>query len=225
MSTKSEALLEQFCSTNHLPLFRCVNPHHGETKRTADYVVVLKGHAIVVEVKQLESNPEEKQFLADSMRGDTAHFLTTIPGSRVRDMIESARVQLKNTSIGILPTLLVLFDNSSIPLNHLAPYEILTGMYGVEQVVIGVPRQPSSPPFVLGEKHGPNQGVTRTQNTTISCVSVLWQDNQADLKLEVYHNDFATNEIDPDWFRIDPCRHWKRRDSERDSSFRGWVQI
>ena len=225
---KSEDLFEQFCTSRNLPLFRCVNPSVPTTEKrskSADYILLAQGNPIVVEVKELNPNPQEKAFVQRlSDQGEQAGF-TSEPGKRLRKTIDDAMPQLRETSLGLIPTLLVVFDNSGLPLTRLEPYEILTGMYGLEQVVFQVPKDPHEKPGVINHKFGPNQKVSPAHNTTLSAVAVLYQLRDSNQALELYHNDYAVHGIDPQWLRVNNCRQWNRESSNRGDSFREWMKL
>lgn len=226
--TKSEALLEQFCTSHNIPIFKCVNPftHTSQEKRkTADYVLLAQGHPIVTEVKQLNQSPEDKTFLRDYASNESSKFMVTEPGRRVRKAIDDAMPQLRETSCGVRPTLLVLYDNTAAHLQRLQPYEVLTGMYGLEQVVIGVPKERGHKAVQLGHKFGPKQKVSTEHNTTLSAVGVLITVQESAQRIDIYHNDYAGKEIQPDWLRANGCHHWRRQPSEEQNSYREWIEI
>ena len=221
--TKSEELFENFCISHCLPLFRCVSASEYEIQ-IADYLLAFNGHVLVIEVKQPDVSPQDETFLKNPVSDDSPAMCIE-PGRRVRKMIDDAGPQLRQISHGILPAMLVAFDNTEVPLPKLQPHDILTGMYGLEQVVVGRSTQKTRKSVLVDHRFGPKQKVSPDHNTTIGAVGVLTLFSDDALQMDIYHNDYAANKISPDWFSFDGCRHWKRQPSERRDQYREWMGV
>ena len=180
---------------------------------------------IVVEVKQLEENPEEKKHLKQYIREGSTDTILGEPGKRLRNVIKKAMPQLKETSRNLVPTMLVVYDNTILTLGALHRYEIITGMYGLEEVVIGVPQDLEREPYLADHKFGSKQKVSPSHNTTLSAVAVMEKIKDISIRLDIIHNDYSINPLDPEWVRHDGCHHWKREESKRTNAWRNWDEL
>lgn len=161
------------------------------TTKTPDYKINVDGLDIVVEIKQVDPSKEEKALLREfEEKGHIVHGDT--PGDRVRSKIKSAGPQLSKPSKGKCPSILVLYNNLPFVLgNPVEPYNIRVGMYGLETIVLSVPKDYSKSPSVIDRKFGPKRKLTEEHNTSISAVAVLINRNDKDLWLNIYHNIYA----------------------------------
>lgn len=190
--TISETAFETFCERTGLSLARVPEGKH----KTPDYLLTVSGVIIVTEVKETERNKEEQE--SDRVLAATGVGLVTggTPGARVRSMIADASPQIKARAAGACPSLLVLFDRGTVA-GHLGPYHIRVAMYGLEQLHIAVPHQPSERPYAVGWGYGPKRKMTPSSNTSISALGVLFMSGPDSIHLHVYHNDHAAVPLDP----------------------------
>ena len=133
--TKSELLFKELCAEHSLDCTRLTELHD---RKQPDYELTVKEHRIVVEVKQIEPNDEDKRF-TDTLYSKgmaTQNRNPDIVAKRVRKHIKKSRSQINsylNSRPGT-PAVLVLFDNANN--NYTDPYTIQTALYGWEQVVL-----------------------------------------------------------------------------------------
>jgi hypothetical protein len=107
--TLSEQLFERYCERYGIPYQRV----SATGARSPDYEMALAGQRIVVEVKEIEPNDNEKAAMERTARGEiVVHHVT--PGERVRRKITSQSGQIRARAQGVLPGLLVLFDDGFV---------------------------------------------------------------------------------------------------------------
>jgi hypothetical protein len=95
------------------------------------------------------------------------------PGNRVRKKIADSSPQIKARTQGRYPSILVLCELHQIG-GHLDPYNIRVAMYGLEQVHIALPGDRSVRPYVARMSFGPKRKMTKSDNTSISAIGVLF---------------------------------------------------
>jgi hypothetical protein len=193
VQTTSEILFEKFCADakiSCLPIPRSKE----QNQKTPDYDLIFGAVKVVTEVKEIERNAEEKE--SDRLLELRGYGNATggVPGQRVRLKIQSSSPQIKTRAQGIHPSLLVLFDGYSFG-RHITPYDIRVAMYGLETFILAVPEL--GPPCLVGKKLGPRRKMTPKTNTSISAIATLHQLHTGEIKLLVYHNDYATIPLSP----------------------------
>ena len=107
---------------------------------------------------------------------------------------------------------------------HVDPYDIMTAMKGLDTVPVTVPKDPNVQPSFGDPKSGPDKRMTTSHNTTISAVAVIRKASEEGYILDVYHNNFAVNPIDPEWLRRPDIRQWKIREGST-SGLMPWESI
>jgi hypothetical protein len=197
----SHKTFERFCE---LKGFRA-RPILVAAKPRPDYKVWVGQRGCVVELKQLEPNPEdERQRLELEAKGQTT-WKDLSPGSRVRNEVRKAARQLQPWARGGVPSLLVLFDNTISSLGiHSDPYAMKVGMYGLDAFLFGRPEDASQgvPIYPLGWVSGGKATMTGEHNTSFSAVGLLWpchpDDPESAPYLVLYHNHLAAIPVDPE---------------------------
>ena len=201
--THSETLFEALCQQEGFP-FRRVPRREGV--RTPDYLVGPLFKRIVVEVKQLEPNEEERRQQAEFDAGRIVTFGGT-PGHRVRKEIDDGYPQLRAMTHGCRPGILVLYDNVHMPHIHLEPYAIKAGMYGLEQVLIAPAIDGSVGSRFVDIVFGPKRKVGPERNRALSAVCHLYKDAADHVGLEVFHNVYAAVPLNPARLAGSTIRH------------------
>jgi hypothetical protein len=221
--TASELLFERFCADQGLLLTQ-VPTQSDRARKTPDYEINAAGHRIVVEVKQIDPNPEDRrQFRLLRERGET-DTITSEPGHRVRGKISDAMPQLKMRSKGRVPAMLVLYNNVKLIEERIDPVDIRTAMYGLEIVEIRVPTDPNDRRISARHRFGGKRKVSQKHNTSLSAVASMYE-GSVSARLDVYHNDFAANPIAPDWLRNDAVRHFKLADHVGRGGLSEWIEL
>lgn len=190
--TLSETWFEEFCVRSLISYARVPET---DGKRP-DYTVTVSEQVIIVEVKEITPNKEERD--SDRLLAERGVGLVTggTPGARVRKKIAESSPQIKALAQGRHPSMLVLFDRGRVA-GHLDPYQIRVAMYGLEQIHIVVGRDPSVRPVATGMSYGPKRKMTETDNTSISAVGSLFMTGPDSVHLAVYHNRFAAIPLNP----------------------------
>ena len=217
--TQSEELFEQFCNETGID---CRKIEEGDEK-SPDFELKFGDITVIAEVKEFDRNEAEKasdKLLEERGYGEA---LGNTPGDRIRKKINSASPQIKKRTKGINPGIIVLFDQGLVA-GHIDPYNIRVAMYGLEQVHISVPHDPSVKPHSTGMSYGPKRKMTETANTSISAIGALFAAGPEELKFSLYHNKYASVPLDPDVVsKYGITQYVLEEDIEGRTS--GWVKI
>ena len=192
MKTASETFFEEYCQRKGIRWKRI----EESDVCTPDYDIYVPRRKVVVEVKEIALNEDEKtaqRMYAE--RGFSSGRIT--PGHRVRKKISEASPQIKSRTRSRYPGLLVLFDRGFM-VGHLDPYHIRVAMYGFETVQFAVPRDPRIDPHIIGARYGAKRKMTPEHNTSISAIGVLHTPNRSSIELAVYHNMYAGIPLAPE---------------------------
>lgn len=197
--TESERLFEYFCITRKL-LFERVPE---SSLPSADYLLLFKDYKIVAEIKQLEPNKEEKEVIRKPVEEwdqyDVFHW--GIPGERIRKKIKSAMPQLQALSQGVLPTVIILYNNIKVWPELADEYAIRVAMYGIETAIISSEVAPEGGAKILQKWYGQRKQATSNQNTTLSAIAVM-ENIENDVTMKIYHNYYAKNLIEKNIFAL-----------------------
>lgn len=186
MKSKSEQLFEDYCSSKAIKFEKIGE----EAQSRPDYMITINGINIVVEVKQIDPNKDDKEKLAEFQRKGFVVGSST-PGARVRSKITDAGPQIASVAKGRYPGVLVLYSNLSFVLGSpLEPYNVRVGMYGFDTFVFSRPGNFIDSPRLIARKFGPKRKLTPSHNTSISALAVL-SESKEDLTLVFYHNEYA----------------------------------
>ncbi len=154
--------------------------------KISDYVIIISGNVIIVEVKQIDFSPTEKKHLERYLSEGSTGIISDVPGKRLRKVISKAMPQLKSTSHGKHPAILVVYDNTMQMFDKTNPYEVLSAMYGLEQVVFTIPNSVDMDPRIVDHKFGPDRKVSPSQNKTLSAVVMLSLDKDNSKKFKIF---------------------------------------
>lgn len=219
-TTISESLFEQFCDSNSIPYHR-VAISFTDGNKTPDYDVFFGGQKVVTEVKQIDSNQKDLQYLQElktrgslEWSGDSA--------ARVRNKISDAMPQIRARARDEFPSLLVIYNNTPVHPYLTYPFSILMAMYGHESLMVTFPRD--SEPVVAGVKFGGKRKVSRDYNTSLSAVAVMHKSEDSTVRLDVYHNIYARIIFDPNWLRVQAVNHYSLRKMES-GRFQNWIEV
>lgn len=186
MSTQGEKTFEDFCYRHKWKLSRI----DEEDEKRPDYQLFFDSLSIIIEVKDLEENEDEKNAIWQFKKENTASWGNGKPGRRIRNKIDHARCQLKYKIFEYEPAMLVLYDNRSIMVNGVDLYSIKAAMYGTESYQLFFTDEIKSP-LLLGKTFNSNDAkLKKHKNCQISALSILHQS-----RLQIFHNIFASNPI------------------------------
>jgi hypothetical protein len=214
VKTRSEEMFERFCNENSLPFTRVETEHDN---KTPDYELILEGHRVFAEVKELRANHHDNAASreADS-HGAAAAFAD--PRKRIRKQIGEAGRQLKQRSKGLHPAILVLFDNGTF--GGIDTTDIKNAMYGDEEVRV---TRPSSEDMSVVFRLGGGRKCTATDNKSLSAVA-LPMTTSGTIRLSIFHNGFAAQPLPFDCFTVAACRQYSI-DLQCQNEFPEWHAI
>ena len=209
--TRSERLFEELCNAHGIKWTRlAVFPN----RKQPDYELALGSQLVVVEVKQIEPNPDDRSFSKALRAGGVASQCRDPDkvASRVRNHIKESRSQLKAYLDYLerqhrpkIPSLLILFDNADN--RYTDPYTIQVAMHGFERVQLEVPRD-GSRPVVVDRGFAPrnNKTIGKGKNNHLSAVVTLHEFEDLEtcerrLGLRFFHNPSALCRFDPLWWQ------------------------
>ena len=162
-------------------------------QRTPDYEIFLGGQRVIVEVKQLDPNKQDKEINHASDSG-TATPNVISPTQRLRRKISDGYKQLKSAARKGQPCLLVLYNNAGL-LAFIDSFAITTAMFGTFGVRLG--RAKTGEVREVGRGFMENRRLTRNTCKVLSAIGVL-DDMSGDIScLKLYHNPFALVPIEP----------------------------
>jgi len=214
--TTSEEVFERFCSQRRIPVRRIPE---ADT-RTPDYELDCGQVRVVVEVKEVTPNDEERESERLALERGVGKAVDHTPGDRVRHKIKSCSGQIKARTRGVLPSMLVVFDRGRVA-GHVDPYNIRVAMYGLEQVHIAVPPIGMGSPHAVGMGYGPKRQMTPEHNTSISAIGALVMTGPDDIYLNVYHNKFAQVPLPPGCLAAYAIQQFKLAD-DTPGTVAGW---
>ncbi len=168
--TLAESLFESACAAARIRSRR-IAPSKVPGRRRPDYRVDLPECGAFVEVKQIDPNEADRRF-ADERDAGGIPVLSIEPGARLRKAIRDANGQLRQASRCGVPTLVAIFDATS-SLVYTDHHAVKTAMFGLDAMVIAVPRDRNVSPHFLRMKRGGKATLTEEHNTSISAVAVL----------------------------------------------------
>lgn len=168
--TLAESLFEAACAAAGIRAHR-IAPSAVPGRRRPDYRVDLAECGAFVEVKQINPNEADRRF-ADEKDAGGIPVLSIEPGARLRGAIRDANGQLRQASMSGVPTLVAILDATS-SLVYTDPYAVKTAMFGLDAMVIAVPRDRSVSPHFLRMKRRGKATLTEEDNRSISAVAVI----------------------------------------------------
>jgi hypothetical protein len=136
MKTKSEELFDYYCE---LMQYECDEiPAGSEYGQTSDRLVHAKGLTLIVEIKELTPNEDDKRQ-AEELARQGMTVSNERPGKRIQEKIRQAAPQLRKYRNQKVPLVLVLYDNieldGHIPNGFLEPHLVDFSMYGLQTEV------------------------------------------------------------------------------------------
>ena len=208
IDTTSEELFVAVCRRQAYTVSK-LDTASGRNGRTPDFLVSTPVGDVVVEVKELRPNAEDRRYIQRMMDEHHASHGGTV-GARARKAIRDGAAQLKRRCSTQLPMLVVLYDNVKtadgrvgMPMSFTELYHIDAAMYGY--TVTHVPLQPGAV-ATAPDKAGGGRLMTETEKRYVSGVGVLSDWDNA--TLYVFHNFFASHPLRVDMFADHKCFHY-----------------
>jgi len=218
---ESEIKFEQFCVGQGIPFERITTGSFT----TPDYDIYVHGQKIVVEVKEFETNEDDKKVLQEIQT--QSHISSGIHrvGDRIRYKIDNAKRQVENRAKGCFPSLLVLYDTRPYPIRGISPYEIIAAMYGWETIDLHISKKVGEP-IKFGLHHfGKGKKFREGVHTYISGLAVLSESKNNSLRLDIYVNDFADKPLPfENLLQMENVSLFVRPPSQT-NKFRGWARL
>jgi hypothetical protein len=112
----------------------------------------------------------------------------------VQQQIADSYTQLKVSSEGKYPTMLVLYNNAGI-LNWIDSFTISKAMFGSFGMKLGFTKEPDTHIVVVKQGFFGNRKITKESCRALSVVAVMNDSCGKNVKLCAYHNPFAAAPI------------------------------
>lgn len=206
-------MIEEFCVINKIHFDR-IKP---DGEKIPDYDFIINDKRIVIEVKQMDPNPEESKKIQEFNTKGTVNIRTE-PGKRVRGKISDSEGKFRRRTQGKYPSMLVIYDNVQYH-KHTEPFEILTAMYGQPYFAAVYSESDLN---ITNMKLGPKQKMTHTTNTSISAIGVIKKDRNAKPVLTIFHNKYSEVPLDPYLFAKFSVKQYEVEDINES---RKWTEI
>lgn len=188
LPTVSEGLFEKLCIEKGLVYNRIPE----DSEKTADYFVLIGALTLVVEVKQLDPNDEDKKLSA--LWGTPNCPAIESPSNRVQGLLEDGYPQVKRSSKGQYPTMIVVYNNSG-PWNWIDTFTVSKAMFGLFGFVYSI--GPNYSITVNGHGYFGKRKLTKNSFRHLSVVGILKETGPQQIVLNCYHNPFAKRPIYP----------------------------
>jgi len=222
--TISEEMFRRFCKQNRIRYTRII-PSDEQGKKFPDFWMYRWFRRILVEIKQLEPNEEDKVHINELESNGVTSVREVKTANRVRKKIDSAMPQLRTRPNDRTPAICVLYSTISLDRSFIDPFHVLTAMYGEEVVDIGLPVDPIKSPYVRGIRFGGKRKVSSRHNTTLSAVLTLHiNPGEENITSSFYHNAFCTAPLRPRCLRGRHTRHYWVKIDDR-NTFREWEKF
>jgi hypothetical protein len=205
MITVSEKIFEEYCQQNRI-YFNKINTESNSAKKSPDYEIIVNSQKIIVEIKQIDPNPNDKKNEERLRLTGTGGTFGGKIGKRISQKITSAMPQLKVRAKNKYPSLLVIYNNISFTDEYVQPDEVMCGMYG--RHVVYLPFGSNKKDEIIDQDFGPTRRLTPDANTTLSALAIIRKEKN-DIKLDIFSNKYAniplSNNVLPnsDYFELD----------------------
>lgn len=202
--TISELLFERFCDENNI-LWHSIETKSKKGEKTPDYELICNEQKIIAEIKQFDSNKEDKRVREEGKKRSCVGYWEE-PGRRVRLKIKSALPQLRELSNNKFPAIIILYDN--VPIRSLDLGDIKSAMYGEEKVTVLVPEETKAEPIISYVGFGGKRTTTPQDNRTLSAIAHLYKFQNNLLGITFYHNIYARCPLNPSFIRGENIKHF-----------------
>ena len=188
-----------------------------------DFAIQIDGKTVIVEVKAIEPNKQDKQRKSAVRDG----FSDT---RRIANKLKRANAQLQAYARRGIPGIVNIVDYTD-PGAVVVPYGIHVAMFGRDKLLLSVPRDwrdysDSPPPSRIEDlRSAGRETLTPEHNTSISALLVIHLKSPPDTFVcRLFHNHFAQNPIPPECAARFVDSQYKSREREG-SPGDPWVKI
>jgi len=181
--------------------------------KNPDYELFPDKTPIIIEIKDIENNPEEKQAINDIASKGFAVWGSSRVGSKIRNKIKDAHLQLKEGS-NQSPTILLIFDDRNECVSVLSPYEIAVAMYGYETLVLNIDRS-------VSRRFGGGKQMTSSSRQYISAVGIL----NANLTIRLFLNWYTARSLPSSPLTKCPAVTMYALQREPRTNFDAWTEV
>jgi hypothetical protein len=186
--TISEIHFENLCASKGI---ECDRIQESGTE-SADYRVSLGATTLIAEIKQLDPNDEDKKL--NEVWGTPQSPGAVAPSDRVQGLLNKGYHQVKRSSEGKWPTMIVVYNNSG-EWNWIDTFTVAKAMFGSYGIVFGL--QPDQTIDEIGRGYLGERKVTKDSFRALSAVGVLKVKRSGTMELCCYHNPYASVPIEP----------------------------
>jgi hypothetical protein len=214
MATESEKRFEEYCRLRNYRFTRIELP--VTAGRRPDYRLHLCAGDVLCEIKQIEAGPWEENIEKLLKQHGKAEASRTI-GTRARGLIMDAAPQLRNFKSEKIPALIFAMDLTWH--DHLSEVDLDAAMFGQPLMKFFLDENSEADPrSAFG--HGKGRQMTEDSRLYISAVCVL---DRRELRLNIYHNPFATQQLYPWYFPHSDDRHFVK-DGHPEAAGHHWCE-
>ena len=188
IATISEDFFERHCTLRGARFSRIAE---GEAK-SPDYWVQIHRRPIIVEVKQLDPNANDR--LKETLDSCIESGMGLAPVKRVRQKLAEAYLQIRAHAARGMACIVVVYNNAGL-MNFIDGFTVTKAMFGSPQIYLTLNQRGFL--SLAGEGFGSGQKLTRNSCRGISALCVLETGGHRETHLSAYHNPYALNPIDP----------------------------
>lgn len=192
MLTLSEEIFERYC---HDKGIFCNRIPEGNFK-TPDYLIKVDLCDILIEIKQLDENENDKR-INGTLRCGGSIVMAGSPVDRVRSQIASGYKQIKSYNKQGYPAGIVLYNNAG-PLAYIDDWTITKSMFGEYGYKICKVESGASFVGAVGAGFFGGRKLTRNTCRALSFVAVMKKNADSSVTFKVYHNPFAAAPLPKD---------------------------
>ncbi|OBU33865.1 hypothetical protein C0W66_19745 [Photobacterium kishitanii] len=158
--------------------------------KTPDFEATLDGRRILVEVKEIRENPDEKEVLTRFNESNLVSMSVNLDGKRFQKALSEANRQLKDYSNAKDFCVVAIEDVREFEVRSESPvFELHQAMYGEYVSWLGIDDR-----TICIDSHGKSRALSYQKNTSISCaVLVLGSKYYTQVSAVCIHNKFAKN--------------------------------
>jgi hypothetical protein len=177
--TRSEELFEKVCADRNLVCRRI----RTAASRRPDYKVSTPAGGLVVEVKQVDPNPTDKEY--ERQRKAQGYSFGGVSLTRLRPLVRDANRQLRPWALRGLATVVALYDSNLFQL-YTEDHHVKS-LFGDLGISVDIHNSEAAQDVVFAT----NQILTDRKNRSISAVLTVREVDRGPTVLSLFHNPFA----------------------------------